>query len=151
MKVLFVCLGNICRSPIGEGIFKSVVNNEDAFVDSAGTSAYHVGESPDRRSIEVAKKHGIDISLQKSRKLTTDDFHSFDYIFAMDKSNLKNIKSIQPIDSNCHVYLLREFDTIGKGEDVPDPYYGGDSGFEDCFSMIKRSCENFLNTINYEK
>ena len=147
MNVLFVCLGNICRSPLGEGIFKHILNNDECIIDSAGTSAYHVGELPDRRSIDIAQKYGIDITDQRSRKLTSNDFYTFDYIFAMDRSNYKNIKSIEPSDSSCKVYLIRDYDNIGVGEDVPDPYYGGDSGFDECYAMIKRSCENFLESL----
>jgi protein-tyrosine phosphatase len=145
-KILFVCLGNICRSPLGEGIMKYLANQHqlDVKVDSAGTSAYHVGEAPDRRSIRVAYDHHIDISHQKSRKVTKDDFFEFDYIFAMDRNNLANLYDLEPKNSKAKLHVLREFDIESEDLDVPDPYYGGDSGFDDCYQMIYRSCEQFI-------
>jgi len=146
MKLLFVCLGNICRSPLGEGIMQSLSDKYQLslYIDSAGTSAYHVGEAPDSRSIAVAQKNGISIGDQRSRKLSKKDLITFDIIFAMDASNKSKLFAEAPKDTKAKIYLLREFDTISKGSDVPDPYYGGDSGFDDCFQMIYRSCENFL-------
>lgn len=144
-KILFVCLGNICRSPLGEGIMKKIAEEEniELQVDSCGTSAYHVGELPDPRSIDVALNHHVDIRDQRSRKLDISDFYNFDFILAMDRSNLSNIYDKEPKDSTASIHLLREFDTIENEFDVPDPYYGGDSGFEACYQLIFRSCENF--------
>ena len=135
-----VCLGNICRSPLAEGILKAKVDPEFVFVDSAGTGGYHVGERPDSRSIAVANKYGIDISQQRCRKFTKADFIEFDYIYVMDNSNYANVialaESEQDIDKVS--LLLSEID-INENE-VPDPYYGGDQGFEYVFDLINSAC-----------
>lgn len=153
-KVLFVCLGNICRSPLGEGIMTHIASQEqiELQVDSAGTSAYHVGEAPDRRSIIVAHDHHIDISKQKSRQVQASDFFEFDFIIAMDRSNLTHLYDMEPKNSNAALHALREFDLESDDLDVPDPYYGGVDGFQTCYDMIYRSCLNFakekLDTAN---
>ncbi len=140
-KVLMVCLGNICRSPLAEGILKSKVNLETVLVDSSGTAGYHVGNSPDPRSIAVAKKHGLDISFQKCRKFSEKDFEAFDFIYAMDKSNFANIKKLaRSKDDERKVKLLLDEVDLGVSE-VPDPYYGGEDGFENVFQMIDLACE----------
>ena len=140
-KVLMVCLGNICRSPLAEGILQSKVNNTFAFVDSAGTAAYHVGNLPDERSIAVASKYGIDISSQKARKFTVKDFDIFDVIYVMDASNYQNVlliarnqKDIQKVKM-----ILNELHP-GKKESVPDPYYGEGDGFEKVYKMLDEAC-----------
>ncbi|WP_136465583.1 low molecular weight protein-tyrosine-phosphatase [Flagellimonas onchidii] len=140
-KVLMVCLGNICRSPLAEGILKSKINPETVLVDSAGTAGYHVGNSPDPRSIAVAKKHGLDISFQKCRKFSEKDFEAFDLIYAMDKSNFANIIKLagSKVEERKVKLLLDEVD-LGVSE-VPDPYYGGEDGFENVFQMIDIACE----------
>jgi protein-tyrosine-phosphatase len=147
MNILFVCLGNICRSPLAEGVFKYLIKENEWMVDSAGTSAHHIGEQPDSRSIQVAKTYGIHISNQTSRQIIKTDFYTFNYIFAMDKSNLTHLKSMKPSDARSTIILLRSFDNINNNSDVPDPYYGGENGFKECFKMIERSCQNFLNNV----
>ena len=136
-----VCLGNICRSPLAEGILQSKVHPEKFFVDSAGTAAYHVGNLPDKRSIEVAKAYGIDITNQRARKFTKKDFSKFDLIYAMDESNYKNILSIasNKEDSGKVKMILNEV-SPQKNKSVPDPYYGGDQGFENVYHMLNEAC-----------
>nr|WP_299344274.1 low molecular weight protein-tyrosine-phosphatase [Allomuricauda sp.] len=139
-KVLMVCLGNICRSPLAEGILKSKVDSDKVWVDSAGTAGYHVGSPPDPRSIAVARKHGLDISSQRCRKFSTADFEEFDYIYAMDQSNYSDILASARNESDlAKVSLLLEAVDLGYSE-VPDPYYGGNDGFEKVFQMIDTAC-----------
>lgn len=155
VKVLFVCLGNICRSPLAEGVFKHMVlgqNLEDEITaDSAGTSGWHIGEHPDPRSIEVARKNGIELDSY-GRGANTDDFKEFDYIIAMDISNYADLKSLpgSSMHGAARLFLMRDFDDIGKGLDVPDPYYGGDDGFTYVFELLQRSCQNLLEEIKSE-
>ncbi|MGM0634512.1 MAG: low molecular weight protein-tyrosine-phosphatase [Bacteroidota bacterium] len=139
-KVLMVCLGNICRSPLAEGIFKSKVEDHKIQVDSAGTANYHVGESPDPRSIEIARANGIDISQQKGRQFTQKDFKDFDYIFAMDQSNYDNIIALAETESDKNkVDLILNQLTPDENLEVPDPYYGGKDGFKNVFQMLDKA------------
>ncbi|MGJ8714086.1 MAG: low molecular weight protein-tyrosine-phosphatase [Maribacter stanieri] len=140
MKVLMVCLGNICRSPLAEGILKSKVDATNIYVDSAGTAGYHVGNAPDPRSIKVAHEHGIDISYQVCRKFTVSDFDTFDLIYAMDKSNYGNIIHLarRKEDAEKVKLLLCELNT--EHIEVPDPYYDAEDGFENVFQMIDKAC-----------
>ena len=137
-----VCLGNICRSPLAEGILKSKVNSNTVFVDSAGTAAYHIGKLPDERSIEVAEKYGIDITKQRARKFVVKDFEEFDIIFAMDDSNYQNILSLarHKADEQKVRMILNETHPT-KNLSVPDPYYGGNEGFENVYKMLDEACE----------
>ncbi len=137
-----VCLGNICRSPLAEGILKSKVNSNTVFVDSAGTAAYHIGKLPDERSIEVAEKYGIDITKQRARKFVVKDFDEFDIIFAMDDSNYQNILSLarHKADEQKVRMILNETHPT-KNLSVPDPYYGGNEGFENVYKMLDEACE----------
>ena len=136
-----VCLGNICRSPLAEGILTSKVDAAKVFVDSAGTAGYHVGNPPDERSIAVAKKYGLDISHQKCRRFSEIDFEAFDYIYAMDANNFSNIiKLANSKDQERKVKLLLDEVDLGLSE-VPDPYYGGEDGFEKVFQMVDIACE----------
>ncbi|MFK7812294.1 MAG: low molecular weight protein-tyrosine-phosphatase [Maribacter sp.] len=147
-KVLMVCLGNICRSPLAEGILQSKVDSETIFVDSAGTGGYHIGNRPDKRSIAVAKKYGLDISHQRCRKFDVQDFADFDVIYVMDKSNYQNViaKSGNKLDHDKVKLLLSEGNS--NFEEVPDPYYGGEDGFESVFKMIDHACETIAMRLN---
>lgn len=144
-KILMVCLGNICRSPLAEGILQSKVNKELVFVDSAGTAAYHVGNLPDERSIAVAKQYGIDISNQQARKFTEKDFLNFDVIYAMDKSNYQNIISLATSDKDVEkVKMILNESQPDKNYSVPDPYYGGKNGFEEVYKMLNQACDSII-------
>jgi protein-tyrosine phosphatase len=149
IKVLMVCLGNICRSPLAEGILVSKVNSDEIFVDSAGTAAYHVGKLPDQRSIEVAGKYGIDITNQRARKFTVKDFDTFDYIYAMDESNYQNILMLaRTNDDKSKVQLILNETHPTKNLAVPDPYYGGNQGFENIYTMLEQACEIIANKLS---
>lgn len=141
VKVLMVCLGNICRSPLAEGILQAKLP-KNFVVDSAGTANYHVGSAPDKRSIAVAKKFGIDISQQKCRQITTSDFETFDYIYVMDTSNYKNVLAIAPNDEAKQKVkvILNELHPNSDFE-VPDPYYGEIDGFEHVYKLLDEVCE----------
>jgi protein-tyrosine phosphatase len=156
ISVLFVCLGNICRSPLAEGVFRHLLDQEglsDRFrVDSAGTDSWHVGESPDVRSVRTASAHGIRLGGH-ARQTRPEDFRRFDYIVAMDRSNLAELQRYRDgVGGEASLYLLREFDPEGgPGAEVPDPYYGGPTGFEDVFAMVERSCRGLLHHILEEE
>lgn len=141
-NVLMVCLGNICRSPLAEGILKSKTNSDLVFVDSAGTGGYHIGNPPDKRSISVARKYGIDISNQRCRKFSNSDFEKFDIIYVMDKSNYQNVVVLatNDIQKQKVKLLLTEGSDENRTEEVPDPYYDGDEGFENVFQLIDNAC-----------
>ena len=144
-KILMVCLGNICRSPLAEGILQSKVNEALVYVDSAGTAAYHVGNLPDERSIAVAKQYGIDISKQQARKFTEKDFLNFDIIYAMDKSNYQYIISLATNDKDLEkVKMILNESLPDKNYSVPDPYYGGQTGFEEVYKMLNEACDSII-------
>ncbi len=147
-KVLMVCLGNICRSPLAEGILSSKIDPDRFFVDSAGTGGYHIGNRPDPRSIEVAAKYGLDISAQRCRKLQASDLDEFDLIYAMDRSNYKNIISLA--QNKLQIVkvrlLLDETDELNK--EVPDPYYGGVDGFEKVYQLIDIACDKIAQKLS---
>jgi len=145
-KVLMVCLGNICRSPLAKGILESLVNPEQVEVDSAGTGDYHIGSLPDDRSIEVAKKNGLDITDQRGRQFTADDFKRFDYILAMDNYNYEDIVALASTDDDKKkVKLILNYAVPDENLDVPDPYFGGKSGFDDVYDMLIKACRNFVD------
>lgn len=147
--VLFVCLGNICRSPLGEGIFRHLVtekNVSDLFViDSAGTADYHVGERPHAGSIDIANKHGISIVDQRGRQFTQEDINKWDYIIAMDDSNRQNLLQLDKGIAG-KLYRLRDFDPNGPG-DVPDPWGRCEGAFHEVYTIIYRSCKGLLDHI----
>lgn len=144
-----VCLGNICRSPLAEGILKSKVYSSKTFVDSAGTGAYHVGEKPDKRSIAIAQNKGIDITNQRARKFSVKDFDDFDCIYAMDNSNYKNIVKLARNEADkLKVKLILNEVFPEENLDVPDPYYGGEFGFRNVFEMLEEACTNIAKNIN---
>ncbi|WP_299335637.1 low molecular weight protein-tyrosine-phosphatase [uncultured Psychroserpens sp.] len=147
-SILMVCLGNICRSPLAHGILESKLPQELFYVDSAGTANYHVGDSPDHRSITVAKSNGIDISKQQGRQFKISDFDTFDYIFAMDQSNYDNIIKLARNTSDIgKVKLILEVDDSVNDKRVPDPYYGDISDFEHVFSLLNSACTKLSKTL----
>ena len=144
MNVLMVCLGNICRSPLAHGILESKAP-EDWYVDSAGTSGWHDGERPDTRSIMTAKGRGLNIDQQRSRPFLSEDFDRFDIIFAMDSSNCTNIFRLAPDEvSKEKVRLIMNEAYPGENRQVPDPYTGGQRGFEDVYDMLELAIDKFL-------
>ncbi len=149
IKVLFVCLGNICRSPTAEGIFIKLVNDAGLSnvieVDSSGTSNWHQGGPPDKRSTATAKSRGIDITMLKARQAVTNDFNKFNYIIAMDHSNHQKLLSICPIGRESRLYMCLLFAPSINLIDVPDPYY--DDGFGTVFDMIEVACQGLLAEI----
>ena len=149
-KICFVCLGNICRSPTAEGVFQHLINErnvENYFeVDSAGTSAYHVGESANSKSQRTAQKHGITLH-SKARQFEASDLDYYDLILAMDSENLKNVRQMASEYHHDKIGRMRDFDPNPGDGEVPDPYYGGPEGFENVFQIVKRSCENLLDNL----
>lgn len=142
MKILMVCLGNICRSPLAEGILASKIVSKNIIIDSAGISGYHAGEHPDKRSIKIAEKKGLDISKQRSRKFILDDFKKFDLIYAMDENNFQDLITLARNENEIKkVKLILKEVSNNKILNVPDPYYGGDQGFEKVFEMLNEVCE----------
>lgn len=141
MKILMVCLGNICRSPLAEGILKSKLS-QDHVVESAGTIDMHEGNSPDPRSIEVADKHGLDISNQKSKHFQSADLDDYDLIFCMDKNNLKDVKSLAKNESQ-----LRKISLILNDTEVPDPFYGTAKDFEIVFQLLDNACDEIVKNL----
>ncbi|UVK47845.1 low molecular weight phosphotyrosine protein phosphatase [Mesorhizobium sp. AR07] len=143
-SILFVCLGNICRSPLAEGIFRAVLaergRDQDFLLDSAGTGGWHAGEAPDRRSITVAASHGVDISGQRARKVLPQDFSRFDLILGMDRSNVADLKALAPAAMRDRIHLFLEF-AEGKPRDVPDPYYDGADAFAFVYRMVREASE----------
>lgn len=146
VRILFVCLGNICRSPLAEGILRHVAGDRPADVDSAGTGGWHVGDPPDRRSIAVARTYGIDISRQRCRKVHADDFEAFDLIFAMDASNLANLRAMAPLEAQHKLHLFLDY-ASGILSDVPDPYYEGPEGFETVYNMLFEGCTLLIGRL----
>ena len=141
MKILMVCLGNICRSPMAEGIMRNL-GGKKVEVDSAGTASYHIGLQPDKRMIATAFNHGVDISNLRARQFQYDDFNSFDLIFAMDSSNYRNIISLAKNDNDKQKVKM-----ILDNSNVPDPYYGDNEGFEHVYRLLHEACQNFLDNI----
>jgi protein-tyrosine phosphatase len=143
-----VCLGNICRSPLAEGILKSMVNPDFIYVDSAGTSAFHKGELPDSRSIKIAQEHGIDITNQRSRQFIATDFDIFDIIYVMDQSNKTNVLSLaKNKDDRAKVKLILNEQNTETNINVPDPYYDRNNGFELVYNLLNKACTEIAKKI----
>lgn len=139
LKIVMVCLGNICRSPLAEGILKAKLP-KDYVVDSAGTGAWHTGQQPDKRSIATAKNRGLDITNQRARQFKVSDFDTFDYIYVMDNSNYKNVIALAPNEkAKSKVKLILNEIFPNENIDVPDPYYEGVAGFENVFDMLDQA------------
>ena len=146
-----VCLGNICRSPLAEGILAEKCKHLPVFVDSAGTSGYHIEEAPDQRAQYIAKVNQINIGNQKARKLTSKDFETFDLIYVMDESNYTNsLKLVKSTKDKIKIDLILNASKPGSNLNVPDPYFGGDEGFENVYSLLNNSCEKIKIQLEKE-
>jgi protein-tyrosine phosphatase len=154
--VLFVCLGNICRSPLAEGVFRELVRQEgleDRFeIDSAGTSNYHEGDAPDTRTAQVALRRGVRLD-HAARQIRPEDVERFDFVIAMDRENLRKMQRVVgPGPHRAEVRLLRSFDPEpGEDSEVPDPYFGGPRGFEDVHDMVERACRGLLQHVREQR
>lgn len=150
-SVLFVCLGNICRSPTAHGVFEALVQSKGLAdritVDSAATSNLHVGNPPDPRSIATALERGVDLSDQRARQVNTADFYEFDYVLAMDAQNLSDLRAIEPRGASAHVALFLDFAPHSSENEVPDPYYGGKAGFAKVVDLVEQASEGLLTHI----
>lgn len=153
VNILFVCTGNICRSPTAEGVFRRLVEQADLTaeigIDSAGTGGWHVGHPPDSRSQATALKHGVDLSDQRARRVSVEDFAEFQYLVAMDRSHQQALLRLAPEGQESQVHLLLSYAGDRSLIDVPDPYYGGVHGFEHVFSLIERACKGLLAHIRH--
>lgn len=158
VNVLFVCLGNICRSPMAEGVFRSLAKNNPQIgeIDSCGTGAYHTLEPPDYRTMATLQKNGITGYDHGARKVTDKDFHDFDYMFAMDSWNLRDLQQRQRRlegkgkKTKARVMLFGEYNSKTKAEEVVDPYYGADNGFDTVYEQVKQFSTNFLQSLETE-
>lgn len=150
MKVLFVCLGNICRSPTAEGVFRRELARagcqDRVDIDSCGLGHWHLGKAPDPRAQAAAEQRGIDISGLRARQLQAQDFAGFDYVLGMDRDNLRAMLAMKPAHAKAHVGLLLDFADLAESE-VPDPYYGGDEGFERVFTLLEAAAEGLVEHI----
>jgi protein-tyrosine phosphatase len=150
-SVLFVCMGNICRSPTAQGVFARLVEDSQLghliHIDSAGTHAYHVGNPPDQRATEAAARRGIDLTPQRARRVVVDDFERFDYVLAMDRSNREDLLAICPKPHLAKIRLFLEFTQPPSQADVPDPYYGGAQGFERVLDLVEEAARGLLEDI----
>jgi protein-tyrosine phosphatase len=148
LRVLMVCTGNICRSPTAEGVLRHLVGQGEwrqrLEVDSAGTTDYHVGEPPDRRSQAHALRRGYDLSDQRARQVEEGDFRRFDWILAMDRGHLRELRERAPVLVHDRIRLLLDFAPGLEGRDVPDPYYGGAAGFDQVLDLVEEGCRGFL-------
>ena len=153
MKILMVCLGNICRSPMADGLMRKKVqdHNLDTYIDSAGTANYHVGGAPDARMTQIAKRKGIDISGLQARQFVVSDFDTFDLIYVMDQSNYNNVVLLARSESDrSKVQLILELIPNQIEIEVPDPYYGGQEGFEHVYDLLDKSTDIILNNLRHE-
>lgn len=152
IEVLFVCLGNICRSPTAYGVFEKHLAESDlaekVSIDSAGTAAYHIGKAPDKRAIAMAKGRGYDLSRQRARQVSEQDFDRFDLILAMDDSNIDDLLAIRPANSRAEVRLFLSFDATSPITEVPDPYYGGNESFEHVVDLVESASKGLLKHLH---
>jgi len=150
-KILFVCLGNICRSPSAQGVFQSKIDQlglgEQFFIDSAGTAAWHIGKSPDPRSITAASSRGYDLDLLRARQVEEKDFENFDFIFAMDSANLHHLEEMCPDKIKFKLSLFLSHGEFSE-TDVPDPYYGGAEGFDHVLDLLESASEGFISYLS---
>lgn len=151
MRILFVCMGNICRSPTAEGMFRHVLAAQapqlQVEIDSAGTHDYHVGDPPDRRSIAAAKRRGIDLSSLRARSVAAEDFANYDLILAMDEENLSELKRRAPAQHHERIRLMMEFAPLAASRAVPDPYYGGAQGFEQVLDLLEEAARGLVQEL----
>ncbi len=148
MKILLVCLGNICRSPMAEGILRDMIQKHGLgwSTDSAGTGDYHVGEQPDKRAMKTMRERGIDISDLRARHLRSSDFEEFDLLLAMDASNLRNMRAVAPnAELAAKAKLIMDYAPSHAQREVPDPYFGGDEGFVEVYEMLTVACTKLIN------
>lgn len=154
IKVLFVCLGNICRSPSADAMLRKKVAAaglaDKVVVDSAGTAAWHIGKQPDPRSIEHGAKRGYDLTVLRARQAVADDFNEFDYVLAMDAENLANLQAIKPDDARTQPQLFLKAFGNSSEQEVPDPYYGGEEGFEHVLDLLEQACDALLKDIQQQ-
>ena len=151
INILFICMGNICRSPSAEGFFARALQDsahrELISIDSAGTHSYHVGHGPDSRAVETAAKFDVDIADLRARKVKLDDFHHYDLIIAMDRDNLTDLRAIQPVDSKAGLKMMMSYHPDGHPQDVPDPYYGGMDGFRYMCELLEAATAGLLKEV----
>jgi protein-tyrosine phosphatase len=151
MRILFVCMGNICRSPTAEGVFRRVLSTRapdlQIEIDSAGTHDYHVGSPPDRRAIEAARRRGVDLSSLRARMVSAEDFSHYDLILAMDEENLRELKRRAPASHRERIRLMMEFAPHAPSRWVPDPYYGGAQGFEEVLDLLEEAANGLVQEV----
>ena len=151
VKVMFVCMGNICRSPTAHGVFRKLVHDEGfakhIYIESSGTHAYHVGESPDQRAQHTARGRGIDLSDLRAQKVKTSDFENFDYVLAMDDDNYSILESVCPTRYRDKLHMFLDFAPAASLREVPDPYYGGPGGFDHVFDLVAEGSRGLLDEI----
>lgn len=151
MRILFVCMGNICRSPSAEGVFRQLIAARAPHlaieIDSAGTHDYHIGAPPDHRAITAARRRGIDLSTLRARRVGREDFDRFDLILAMDEDNLRELHALAPPHARERIRLMMEFAPHAGSRAVPDPYYGGSQGFEAVLDLLEEAAEGLLAEV----
>ncbi len=151
VKVLFVCMGNICRSPTAEGTFRHIVEqgglSDEFHIDSAGTIDFHIGDPPDVRAQETALRYGVDITRLRARQVNSNDFHIFDYVLAMDRENFQGLNQICPEGRGNRLHMFCDFHPDASIREVPDPYYGGTRGFDTVFDLVMKASKGLLEHI----
>jgi protein-tyrosine phosphatase len=152
MRILFVCMGNICRSPTAEGVAQNIIKNrglESVFeIDSAGTHAYHLGEAPDPIAQRAAKRRGVDLSRLRARRVESEDFEAFDLVLAMDRENLASLRSVCPPHHHGKLDLLMRYSRRFDSDEVPDPYYGGETGFDLVLDMVEDAAAGLFEALS---